>query len=49
MVFAVDDHSLGPLVEVGTEFESAGCFCDALKVLAVLVPLLLHAVRPSIC
>ena len=49
VVFTMDYHSLSALVEVGNVFEGAGCFCDTLKVLTVLVPLLLHALGPSGC
>ena len=49
VVFTVDDHSLGSLVEIGSVAEIAGCFGHALKMIVVLVPLLLHAVRPSSC
>ena len=49
VVFAVDDHSLGSLVETGNFAEIAGCVGHALKMIVLLVPLLLHAVRPSSC
>ena len=49
VVFAMDDHSLSALVEVGDGFERTGYFCDALQVLAVLIPLVVHALGPSGC